>query len=119
MPRRSPRRSARTFDISRVVLIGIGALFIVIGNYLPKVRPNYLMGIRTPWTLTSDLSWQKTHRLGGRLFVLEGLVLIVLGLIAVAAWLGVLIVAGIAIMLVVVFAYSYRVWKADPAKRTT
>jgi uncharacterized membrane protein len=108
------------FDISRVVLIGVGALFVVIGNYLPKVQSNFLMGIRTPWTLTSDLSWQKTHRLGGRLFVLEGLVLIVLGLIGASPqWLGVLIVAGIAILLVVVFAYSYRVWKADPAKRTS
>ena len=54
-------------------------LFIVIGNYLPKVRPNYLVGIRTPWTLTSDLSWDRTHRIGGRLFVLEGFAFIVLG----------------------------------------
>ena len=62
-------------EISRLVLIGTGLLFVVIGNYLPKVRPNYLMGIRTPWTLASDLSWTRTHRLGGRLFVIEGLVL--------------------------------------------
>jgi uncharacterized membrane protein len=107
------------FDISRVVLIGIGALFIVIGNYLPKVRPNYLMGIRTPWTLASDLSWQKTHRLGGRLFVLEGAVFLVLGLIGAAPqWLVIGIVGGVVVMLVGVFAYSYRVWKLDPDKRT-
>ena len=43
-----------TVDMPRLILIGVGALFVVIGNYLPKVRPNYLMGIRTPWTLTSD-----------------------------------------------------------------
>ena len=108
------------FDITRVVLSGVGALFVVIGNYLPKVRPNYLMGIRTPWTLTSDVSWQKTHRLGGRLFVLEGLVLIVFGLIGLSPqWLAALIIAGIVIMLVVVFAYSYQVWKVDPEKRTS
>ena len=43
------------------------------------------MGIRTPWTLTSDLSWDRTHRVGGRLFVLEGIVFILLGLVRPAA----------------------------------
>ncbi len=106
------------FDITRVVLIAIGALFIVIGNYLPKVRPNYLMGIRTPWTLASDLSWQKTHRVGGRLFVLEGVVFLVLGLLGAAPqWLAIAIVAGVVAILVVLFAYSYQVWKIDPARR--
>ena len=105
-------------DISRVVLIGVGVLFLVIGNYLPKVRPNYLMGIRTPWTLASDLSWARTHRLGGRLFVLEGLVLVVLGLLDVGPeMLIAAMIAAIVILLVVVSAYSYQVWKADPEKR--
>ena len=71
-------------DMSLVALVGTGVVFVVIGNYLPKVRPNYMMGIRTPWTLTSDLSWDRTHRLGGRLFVLEGIVFILLGLRAAA-----------------------------------
>jgi uncharacterized membrane protein len=46
--------------------IGLGALFIVIGNFLGKVRSNFLFGVRTPWTLSSELSWNKTHRLGVR-----------------------------------------------------
>ena len=107
-----------TFEVDRVVLVGVGALFIVIGNYLPKVRSNYLMGIRTPWTLTSDLSWQKTHRLGGRLFVLEGLAFLVLGLVGASPqWMVVAIVGAVVILLVVLFAYSYQVWKVDPEKR--
>jgi immunity protein, SdpI family len=107
-----------TFEVNRVVLVGVGALFIVIGNYLPKVRSNYLMGIRTPWTLTSDLSWQKTHRLGGRLFVLEGLAFLVLGLVGASPqWMVVAIVGAVVILVVVLFAYSYQVWKADPEKR--
>jgi uncharacterized membrane protein len=105
-------------DISRVVLIGIGFLFLVIGNYLPKVRPNYLMGIRTPWTLASDLSWTRTHRLGGRLFVIEGLVLAALGLLDVGPELSaVTIIGAVVVLLVIVSAYSYQVWKADPEKR--
>ncbi len=106
-------------DVSMIVFVGTGALFIVIGNYLPKVRPNYMVGIRTPWTLTSDLSWDRTHRVGGRLFVLEGVLFILLGLLRPAPEaLVVALLGGIAVMLVFVFAYSYRVWKADPAKRT-
>jgi uncharacterized membrane protein len=105
-------------DISRVVLIGIGFLFLVIGNYLPKVRPNYLMGIRTPWTLASDLSWTRTHRLGGRLFVIEGLVLAVLGLLDVGPeLLAVTIIGAVVVLLVIVSAYSYQVWRVDPEKR--
>jgi len=109
-----------SFDMTRLVFFGTGALFIVIGNYLPKVRPNYMVGIRTPWTLTSDVAWTRTHRMGGRLFVIEGVAMILLGLVGVTgvALAGALIV-GIVILLVVVFAYSYQVWKADPEKRTS
>lgn len=53
-----------------------GALFVIIGNYLPRVRPSYFVGIRTPWTLADDRVWTKTHRTGGLLFVIGGLVLI-------------------------------------------
>ena len=105
-------------DVTLLVLVATGALLIVIGNYLPKVRSNYLMGIRTPWTLTSDLSWTRTHRVGGRLFVVEGLVFIVLGFLQPASEvLFVVLIGGIVVMLMFVFAYSYRVWKTDPAKR--
>jgi len=105
-------------DMTLIVLTATGTLFIVIGNYLPKVRSNYMMGIRTPWTLTSDLSWDRTHRVGGRLFVLEGIAFIFVGLLRPAPEvLFVVLIGGIVLMLVVVFVYSYRVWKADPAKR--
>lgn len=105
-------------DMSRLMLFGVGGLYLVIGNYLPKVRPNYMMGIRTPWTLTSDVAWTKTHRVGGRLFVLEGLAFILMGIVGVSPeWLAVGIIAGIVLLLVVLFAYSYQVWKADPEKR--
>jgi len=108
-----------TFDMTRLVFVGTGALFIVIGNYLPKVRSNYLVGIRTPWTLTSELAWTRTHRLGGRLFVLEGLGFILLGLLGVTGTaLLVLLIAAVVLLLVVCFGYSYRVWKADPGRRT-
>jgi immunity protein, SdpI family len=105
-------------DISRIVMAATGGLFIVIGNYMPKVQPNYLMGIRTPWTLASDLSWQKTHRLGGRLFVLLGLVFLGLAVLgATPEWLVAAILGGIFGLMAVLVAYSYQVWKLDPGKR--
>jgi uncharacterized membrane protein len=105
-------------DMTLIVFVATGALFIVIGNYLPKVRSNYLMGIRTPWTLTSELSWDKTHRVGGRLFVIEGIVFVLVGLLRPAPEvLIVVLIGGIAVMLVFVFGYSYRVWLTDPARR--
>ena len=48
---------------------------IVIGNYLPKTRRNYIIGIRLPWTLENDENWSKTHRLAGKIWVLGGLLL--------------------------------------------
>lgn len=107
-------------DVTRLVFAGTGALFVVMGNYLPKVRPNYMMGIRTPWTLTSDLAWTRTHRVGGWLFVIEGVVLFLLGLSGVdGSVLVAVLLASIGLTIAFTFAYSYIVWKSDPERRTT
>lgn len=63
-------------SIDKIVPSIVGILFIVIGNYLPKSKSNYFYGIKTPWTLSSDVSWRKTHRLGGKLFIISGFVII-------------------------------------------
>ena len=55
--------------------IFMGVIMIVIGNYLPKTRRNYIIGIRLPWTLENDENWSKTHRLAGKIWVLGGLLL--------------------------------------------
>ena len=64
-------------NVCRVIVAGLGMLFIVMGNSMGKLRPNYFAGFRTPWTLESKTVWLKTHRLGGFLMVLSGLLLIV------------------------------------------
>ena len=46
---------------------------MIIGNYMPKVKQNYTMGIKIPWTLNSEDNWNKTHRFAGFIFVLSGL----------------------------------------------
>ncbi len=54
----------------------IGLLFIVMGNYMAKIKPNWFIGIRTPWTLSSEEVWNKTHRFGGKMFILGGILMI-------------------------------------------
>lgn len=63
-----------TIQVSMVVCILCGVLFVMIGNMMPKFRQNFYCGIRTPWALSSELVWTKTHRLGGRLYVAAGII---------------------------------------------
>lgn len=55
--------------MSYIAPIMAGLVFIIIGNYLQRVRSNYFMGIRTPWTLSNETVWKKTHRLSGKIFL--------------------------------------------------
>jgi len=102
--------------MERVAMPIVGAFIAIMGLLIPKAHPNWFVGIRTPWTLTSDLSWERTHRIGGPLFVVLGLLMVVTTFIMpeVAIWVLVAAVVGIVIFL---FAYSYQVWKEDPLKR--
>jgi uncharacterized membrane protein len=61
--------------VEQIIPLMTGGLFILIGNYLSKFPRNFFVGIRTPWTLASDEVWNRTHRLGGWVFILAGLVL--------------------------------------------
>lgn len=105
---------ARSDVAARLVPAGVGLVLMVVGNYLGKVRSNFFFGIRTPWTLSSERSWNRTHRLGGRLLVVLGLVAVVT---PVFPWAGVVaLVAGVPVVIVVLVIYSYVEWRRDPAK---
>lgn len=67
-------------SVEWLIPLGTGLLMIILGNYLNKVRKNFFVGIRTPWTLASDEVWARTHRLGGYLFVAAGALIAVSGL---------------------------------------
>jgi uncharacterized membrane protein len=104
------------FNPIDIVSLSFALVLIIIGNYMGKVRSNFLFGIRTPWTLSSDLSWNKTHRLGGKLFVGAG-ILGLIGQTLPGPWplfmlLGILIPAVLALVV-----YSYFVWRDDPDKQ--
>ena len=92
-------------DINFVIDLALSVLFIFLGNYLGKIRRNFWMGIRTPWTLASSVVWERTHRLGGWLFVAAGLLGIVCSFIPALRLWGILVpIIAVSIFLSI---YSY------------
>ena len=91
--------------IEIIVALLTGILFLAVGNYLPKTKQSYTMGIRLPWTLQSEENWNRTHRLSGFLWVLCGLVMIPLSLLRL--WSGWLFGALLAVMVLIPTIYSY------------
>lgn len=102
--------------IDRLMPVGVGLMFIFLGNYLTRVEPNWFVGIRTPWTLSSDRVWRKTHRTGGWLMVIGGFVLAIGAFLPRGAFLP-LLVTAIAIMVVIPIAQSYVLWKREQHDR--
>ena len=64
------------FNTPRFASFFVGLLFVVIGNYLPKVKQNYYMGIKLPWTYSDEENWNRTHRMAGKLWVAGGIVIL-------------------------------------------
>lgn len=88
----------------------LAAVLLVVGNVLPGVRPNHVVGIRTPWSLRSELTWVRTHRIGGYAVVAFGAAILVFKVIS-PVWLGRVIAAGTAFVVVVVVVLSYCIWR--------
>ena len=96
------------------VLVGVGLMFILIGNQLGKSRSTYLMGIRTPWTLASEEVWMRTHRLGGKLMAGGGILLLLVAFAPIPSGLiATLLLAVTAVVGVVPVVYSYLLWRRE------
>ena len=100
--------------LGNLIPLGLGGLFIVLGNMMGKVRSNFMFGIRTPWTLSSELSWNKTHRLGGRIMMAVGFITIVASFLLSLEWAFYLLIGGLFLMLGIVVVYSWVIYKDDP-----
>jgi len=102
----------------RPILVGVGLMIAVVGNFLGKMTRNFFEGIRTPWTLANEEVWHRTHRFAAKLFVLAGLVVAVAGLAGVSSW-PLLAVPGVAALIAVVYSYVvYRRIEGLPAHRS-
>jgi uncharacterized membrane protein len=105
----------RPMNVARVTPLALGVLAIVLGAVMGKLRPNWFVGVRTPWTLSSKVAWIRTHRAAGWVFMLTGIATIGAGLASgrAAVWVLLIGLVGGAAGLMV---YSYTLWRDDPDK---
>lgn len=96
-------------NISTIGCVFVGIIFIIVGNYLPKCRQNYTVGIKIPWTLHDEENWNHTHRMAGWLWILGGLIFIVMGCFGCE---NVLVMVGLMILMTIIpmiYSYLYHV----------
>lgn len=90
----------------------IGLIFIIVGNYLPKCKKNSTIGIRVPWTFSSEENWNKTHRFGGKVFVICGLVM--MSSIFIPGKMGEIVLVGsMIVMILMPIIYSYLFYRKE------
>jgi uncharacterized membrane protein len=98
--------------MSYIAPIMAGIIFIIIGNYLQRVRSNYFMGIRTPWTLSNETVWKKTHRLSGKLFFIGGLLILISAFLP-DGYKSVIMWGSIVLCVAIPYLYSYLAYKKE------
>ncbi len=94
--------------MERIAPVFAGLVLILVGNYLPKTKQSYTMGIRLPWTLHSEENWNRTHRLAGFLWVLGGAVFLVMSFIG---WSLAVFLILIVLLTLVPTLYSYILYR--------
>lgn len=99
--------------VERAIPFGVGALFAVLGNVLPRTRSNWMLGIRTPWTLSSDRVWERTHRVGGYLMFGAGIIVMVAALTAPARVIAAVTMIAIFTAVGGSFVFSYAAWRQE------
>ncbi len=98
------------FDMAVFMPIFIGAMFIFMGNYLPKVKSNRTLGVRISWTLNNEENWNLTHRFTGKLWVVGGVIVLPSVLLPTSAMVAALLTVTL-IMAILPMVYSYRIYK--------
>lgn len=96
-------------QINKVVPVLVGILFMFLGNMMPKFKSNFFMGIKTPWTLSSTEVWNKTHRLGGLLFFVSGIIMVIGTFILKEVWL-MYMVLGITFFSAILPSFMSYIW---------
>ena len=96
-----------SFTNPNYMVLIIGVLYIVLGNYFKTLKANYFIGIRTPWTLEKETVWKKTHELGGKLWFIGGIIVVIASLILLKEtnFTVFLIITGIITIIPIVYSY--------------
>ncbi len=103
----------QTLGNPNYILLLIGVLYIILGNYFKTVKPNYFIGIRTPWTLESETVWNKTHKLAGVLWFVGGVLVVLLSLLLSSTTMFTIFYIITAALVVVPVGYSYLIFKRE------
>lgn len=103
-------------NIDILLHLGMGMLFLLLGNYLPKCRQNHTIGIRVPWTLTSEENWNKTHRFAGKVWVIGGFIIMITVFIPTQLF-AYILVAFTLILALIPTVYSYIYYRKQMSGR--
>ncbi len=98
------------FKVDKIMLAIMGIMFIVIGNYLPKCKQSYTVGIKLPWTLNDEENWNRTHRMSGKLWVISGIILLLSMLLPTSA-MAIVVLAVVGVSVLVSTVYSYLLFR--------
>lgn len=101
---------ARKFN-PKMIVVPVGLLFMVVGNYIHNIKPNYFAGFRLPWTLENESNWRKTHLLAGKLWFVGGLLVVLTALLLPDNLVLICMFAIIALLTAIPAIYSYRLYK--------
>jgi uncharacterized membrane protein len=98
--------------VETILPLLVGLMFIIVGNLLPKCRQSYTMGIKLPWTLNNEENWNKTHRFGGKVWVIGGVIIMATAFIG-SFW---LLLGVLVIMVLAPTVYSYQLYKKQTSQ---
>lgn len=102
-----------TLSVSMFVMLAVGILFLFLGNIMPKIKSNFYMGIKTPWTLSSDEVWRKTNRLGGKCFFVTGILMMISAFLPSQEFSFWIVMVSVLILCLVPSVMSYIWWKQE------
>ncbi len=97
-------------NVGFIVKAIVSILFIIIGNFMGQFRHNYFVGIRTPWTLANEEVWQRTHRLGSKIWVIGGLVCLAMSVVN-SSWGAIIFFISLMGMTIIPIVYSYVIFE--------
>ena len=101
----------QSFSNPNYIVLMIGGLITILGNYFKTIKANYFIGIRTPWTLENETVWNKTHKLGGKLWFSGGLIIVFCSIILDKSLNFLIFFAVTAIITIIPVLYSYIIFK--------
>lgn len=100
-------------DVSQISCILLGAMFVVLGNFMPKTRLNGVVGLRIVWSMHNDVTWAKSNRFAGIMLMIVGLMTIITAIFADSMLATGLMLVYLFVSLIIILIYSYKVYKKE------